>query len=207
MILAVLSLSLAVFGTPTPGAEPPAAPRQIPQEQEPAVDWTVPALHTTGLFLGMRATEAYLWPAPFAETDLSVIGRHYREAYTHPPVFDRHQRAFEWDGDHWTLNVVGHGLLGSELFYRPRRCGASMLEAFAFAAASSAVWEYVFEANGVRPSALDLTYTPLVGLVLGEARHAGYTAAARIPNRTLRGILKGVLDPFGEFERALGAQC
>lgn len=171
------------------------------------VNWTVPSLHTAGLFVGMRATEAYLWPSPFAETDPDVIWGHYREAYTRPPLFDRSERAFEWDHDHWTLNVIGHGLLGSELYYRPRRCGAPVLGALAFAAGSSVVWEYAFEANGVRPSALDLAYTPLAGLVLGEARYAAHSAAGSISNPTLRAVLRTLLDPLGEFERGLGAPC
>lgn len=82
-----------------------------------------------------------------------------------------------------------------------------MLEALAFAASASAVWEYVFEANGVRPSALDLVYTPLSGWVLGEARFWGWQAAGGIGNPTLRGVLRVVLDPFGELSRAMGTPC
>jgi len=159
------------------------------------------------LFIGMRATEAILWPEPFAETDPGVWFDHYREAYTRPPLFDRHERAFEWDGDRWTLNVFGHGLLGSELYFRPRHCGASVLGSLAFAAGASVVWEYGFEANSVRPSGLDLVYTPLAGVVLGEARYVGYAAAGSISDRTLRGVVRALLDPFGEIERALGAPC
>jgi hypothetical protein len=164
-------------------------------------------LHTTALFVIMRTTEAVLWPTPFADTRPRVWLDGYEQAFTRPPLFDPDERAFEWDHDHYTINVFGHGLLGSELYYRPRRCGASPLEAFAFAAAASAVWEYAFEANGVRPSALDLTYTPLSGLVFGEARYQGWSAAGGIGDRTLRGFVRAVLDPLGEFERAFGARC
>src|SRR5688572_740935 len=179
------------------------ASREVPRE----VPWSVPALHTAALFTGMRVTEAVLWPEPFAETDLGEIGRHYREAYTRPPLFDPDRRAFEWDGDHWTLNVVGHGLLGSELYFRPRHCGASVFGALAFAAGASAIWEYGFEANGARPSALDLAYTPLAGFVIGEARFVGYRAAGGISDRTLRSVVRILLDPFGEIERAAGSPC
>jgi len=177
------------------------------QEETHEVTRSVPALHTAALFTGMRVTEAVLWPEPFAETDLGEVGRHYREAYTRPPLFDPDRRAFEWDGDHWTLNVVGHGLLGSELFFRPRRCGASLLSSLAFAAGASAVWEYAFEASGVRPSALDLAYTPLAGFVFGEARYLGYRAASGISNRTLKSVVRIILDPFGEIERVGGSPC
>ncbi len=171
------------------------------------VPWSVPVIHTAALFTGMRITEAVLWPEPFADTDLSEIGRRYREAYTRPPVFDPDRRAFEWDGDHWTLNVAGHGLLGSELYFRPRHCGASVLGSLVFAAGASAVWEYGFEASGVRPSGLDLVYTPLAGIVIGEARYVGYRAAGGISNPTLRGVVRTLLDPFGELERAAGTPC
>jgi len=155
----------------------------------------------------MRLTEAVLWPDPFADTRPRVWFDHYEEAFTRPPLFDRHEPAFEWDGDDWTINVVGHGLLGSELYYRPRRCGASPWAALAFTAGASAVWEYGFEANGVRPSALDLVYTPVAGWVLGEARWLGWHGAGAIGDRTLRGVVRAVLDPFGELERAIGAPC
>lgn len=191
-----LTLALA---QPGPAPESPQVTRDVP--------WSVPTLHTAALFTGMRITEAVIWPEPFAETDLGEIGRHYREAYTRLPLFDPNARAFEWDGDHWTLNVVGHGLLGSELYFRPRHCGASLLGSLAFAAGASAVWEYGFEANGVRPSGLDLVYTPLAGFVIGEMRYAGYRAAGGISDRTLRGVVRILLDPFGEIERAVGAPC
>lgn len=184
-------------------ALPPPLPPEIP---EPAV-WSIPVLHTVGLFTIMRASEAVLWPEPFAETKPRVWLENYERAFTKPPLFDTSERAFEWDHDHYTTNVFGHGILGSELYYRPRRCGANMLEALAFATAASAVWEYVFEANGVRPSALDLVYTPLSGWVLGEARFLGWSAASEIRNRTLRSVVRTVLDPFGELSRALGTPC
>lgn len=181
-----------------PSAAPAAASR-----------WNVevPLLHSTAMFFAMRATEAALWPKPFAHITLKRWGRHYREALTRPPLFDANTRAFEWDHDHWTLNVVGHGLLGSELYFRPRRCGASPLAALAFATGASLAWEYAFEGNGVRPSALDLVYTPLAGLVLGEGRYWGWRAASGVQSRPLRIALRVLFDPLGEFERGFGAAC
>jgi hypothetical protein len=155
----------------------------------------------------MRLTEAVLWPEPFAETAPKVWLRHYERAYTEPPLFDSDARAFEWDHDRITLNILGHGLLGSELYYRPRRCGLSPLSAFVFAASASTAWEYVFEANGVRPSALDLVYTPIAGLALGEARFWGVTWSRTLHDPFLRGFVQTLLDPFGEIERGLGTPC
>ena len=88
-----------------------------------------------------------------------------------------------------------------------RRCGVSPFGALAFAAGASLAWEYAFEGNGVRPSGLDLVYTPLAGIVLGEARYWAYTATGSIGNRPVRAALRVLFDPLGEFERALGAHC
>jgi hypothetical protein len=167
----------------------------------------IPLAHTGALLFGMRATETALWPKPFAQITARSWWQHYRDAFTRPPLFDANARAFEWDHDRWTLNVFGHGLLGSELYFRPRRCGASPLGALAFAAGASVAWEYAFEGNGVRPSALDLVYTPLAGLVLGEGRYWGLRLARGIGNRPLRATLNALLDPLGEFERGFGAEC
>lgn len=190
---------------PTPTAR---AALPLGQGELPAPRWLGPSsAHTAGLFLALRAGEAYLWPAPFAQIGIAPWYHHYRDAFTRPPIFDPHTRAFEWDHDRYTINVFGHGLLGSELYYRPRRCGASPWEALAFAAGASLTWEYAFEGNGVRPSALDLVYTPLSGFVLGEGRYWGWTLAGRVSSPTLRSIVRSLFDPLGEFERALGAPC
>lgn len=169
--------------------------------------WAVPSLHALGLMTGMRLTEAYLWPDPFAETDLGRIGAAYEEAYTRPPKLDTSQDWFEWDGDPWQINVVGHALFGSELYLRARTCKKSALEALAFTAAGAVVWDYVFEANGVRPSALDLVYTPLAGIALGETRLQLWRIASRVESRGWRSVLTALLDPLGELERTLGTPC
>ncbi|MGC4092230.1 MAG: DUF3943 domain-containing protein [Polyangiaceae bacterium] len=183
------------------------APARAPEPAPQRFELGVPLAHTAGLFLTMRMTEAVLWPNPFADTRPRVWFQHYGEAFGKPPLFDSSARAFEWDHDRWTINVLGHGLLGSELYYRPRRCGASPLGALAFAVGATVAWEYAFEGNGVRPSALDLVYTPLSGLLLGEGRYWGYTLSRGVSNRTLRGALQLLFDPLGEIERSLGSDC
>jgi hypothetical protein len=185
-------------------AEPPESP-VVDRSAEYEVLWAPPVLHATSLFVVMRATETVLWPDPFANFDPEFVGARYEDAYTLPPKFDANRSAFEWDGDHWTINVLGHGLLGSELYLRARHCHFGWAGSLGFAAAASAVWEYGFEANGVRPSAQDLIYTPLAGLVFGEAR---FRAARALEGRGgFASVLRVVLDPLGEAERALGAPC
>ena len=183
-------------------AEPVAALKLT--KPEPNVSWTPPILHSLTLFTVMRGVEAVIWPDPFAETDLGEWGHHYGEAFTKPPLFDPDQPAFSWDGDRWEINVIGHGLLGSELYLRARQCRFGWGGALAFTAGASAVWEYGFEANGVRPSGQDLVYTPVAGLLLGEARYQLWNAADGVELKPLRFFLRSLLDPFGEFERRTG---
>ena len=165
-----------------------------------------PIAHGVALLTAIRVTEAYLYPTPFAESPAGW-GAYYKETFTRRPLFDVHKRAFEWDGDPWTINVIGHGLLGSELYLRARHCRFGVAGSLLFAAAGSTTWEYLFEGNGVRPSAQDLVYTPLAGLVLGEGRYFAWQAAGGVANPTARGVFRAILDPFGELERAVGSPC
>ncbi len=173
---------------------------------EPA--WSIPILEASVLFTGMRVTEAYLWPDPFSFRRVGDWPEAYTRAYTMPPKFDSSRPFMTWDGDRWQINVIGHGLLGSELYLRPRRCGFGLLGSLGFATVSSAAWEYAFEANGVRPSGVDLWFTPLSGLILGEARFQAWRAAGGIRESVFRLLVQSVLDPLGEFSSAaLGLGC
>lgn len=206
MIPAALVLSFAQAAPVAPVTAVAAPPvTQVAQPTEPSPNLVIPLAHVTVLMTVMRVGESILWPDPFSRTQ--YFGAHYEEAFTKAPLFDSSRRAFEWDGDSWYVNTIGHGLFGSELYMRARTCHLPWYGALAFATASSAVWEYAFEGNGVRPSALDLVWTPLAGSVLGEARHLGWNAARNIQAPVLRSVVRAVLDPFGEAERALGTGC
>lgn len=184
-----------------------AAEPEVRPVLEVSGSWAVPAGHALVLMTGMRAAESVIWPEPFADLRSRRVGRSYGEAFSRPPKWDGSRAAFEWDGDPWYVNALGHGLFGSELYLRARSCGQTPPLAFAFTAAGSTLWEYGIEASAVRPSALDLWYTPLSGLVFGELRFLGYRAAGSVSPRAVRGLLRVVLDPFGEFERSLGTPC
>jgi hypothetical protein len=194
MALVPVALPRAAFGQ----AARPAA-------REPAESWLVPSLHALGLMTVMRGSEAYLWPEPFANVDR--FGYHYHQAFSRPPLWDGSRPLFEVDGDRWTINVIGHGLFGSELYLRARACRKPLWQALLFTGAASALWEYGFEANGVRPSGLDLVYTPAAGLLLGEGRFQLLALARRLPPSTGRTALRAVVDPLGEIERLLGVPC
>jgi hypothetical protein len=153
----------------------------------------------------MRTAESVLWPNPFARP--AHFAAHYEEAFTKPPLFDGSKPFMRWDGDSLFINTVGHGLFGSELYLRARQCRFGWAGSLAFAAATSALWEYGIEGSGTRPSANDLVYTPLAGLVLGELRYFVHRAAGGLASPAARGAVRAVVDPFGELERAVGTEC
>ncbi|WP_275938704.1 DUF3943 domain-containing protein [Sorangium cellulosum] len=181
-----------------PGALPPAAPGSA----EPS--WAPPILHSLAVLTVTRSVEAVLWPEPFADLRLERWAHHYGEAVTKPPLFDASQPAFQWDHDPWPINVIGHGLLGSEIYFRARVCRFSAPAALAFTLAGTHLWEYGYEANGVRPSALDLVYTPLAGVLLGELRLATFRAAEGLESAGARLLVRALVDPLGEIERGIG---
>ncbi len=203
MSVSAALLTLALASSTAAADRSEAAER--PADSAPEAEWAPPVLEATGLFLVMRLGEAVIWPEPFARTEPDFWAARYADAFTLPPKFDTSRAPFAWDGDPWTVNVIGHGLLGSELYLRARQCHFGWAGSLAFAAGASAVWEYAFEANGVRPSAQDLVYTPLVGFALGEARFR--IARSLAGQRGAAALLRVVVDPFGEAERALGSPC
>jgi len=199
-----LTLAAPLLAASSAAAQLPPAdrPRFIHDES-----WLVPSVHALGLMTTMRVGEAVIWPEPFADLRLSFVASRYEDAYTDAPRFDASRPLFQWDGDPWYVNAVGHSLFGSELYLRARMCRKNVLEALLFTTIASTVWEYGFEANGVRPSALDLGYTPIAGLAFGEARYLGWSLGRAIDNPTWRTVVKSVFDPLGELERALGTKC
>lgn len=191
-----------VEAPPSPASPPPiVAPALPPAPVDLSPRYAPPVLHALAQFTIQRAAEAYLYPEPFARTEPSFWAARYRDAFTKPPLFDTTQKAFQWDYDPLRINLVGHGLMGMELYHRARMCRLSIPAALAFTASATVVWEYGFEANGVRPSAQDLVYTPLSGLVLGEARFRLYQQVTKLSSAAARSVLSAVIDPFGELER------
>jgi hypothetical protein len=202
-VLALPSFALATL-SPVTSAQA-ADPTATAADSGPRL--LVPTLHALGLMTTMRLSEAYLWPEPFAETDRAKLGLHYHAAFSRAPLWDGSRPLFQEDGDRWQINVLGHGLFGSELYLRARACRLRPWQALLFSGLASATWEYGFEASGVRPSALDLTFTPLAGLVLGEARYQTWRAVRGLDSGAVRSTLSAVIDPLGELERAFGSPC
>jgi hypothetical protein len=211
-IVGCLTLALAAEAsaqTPPPTSPPPTSPpaSALPPTSPPhTASWLVPALHGVGLLLGQRVAESVLWTHAFSLEDGDRNVGHLRVAFTEAPAFDPHRSFFEWDGDRWEINLLGHGLMGSELYLRARQCEHGVAASLAFAAASTVVWEYGVEVWNSRPSANDLLWTPLGGALLGELRYFTWGMAASLP-RGARAVVRALVDPFGELERALGTPC
>jgi hypothetical protein len=190
--------------TVAPGVANPAA---ASAELRPPL--LVPAVHTAGVIAGMRASLWLLWPDYFDPLRGRDNARNFRVAWTSLPEYDRRRLLFESDGDPWLINVVGHGLFGSEIYLRMRRCGQAPMASLAAALIASTAWEYGVEAFRQRPSAVDLVWTPLGGALLGEGRHQLYRLIDR--SAPSGGLLRRVgmilLDPFGEAEGALFGVC
>jgi len=156
----------------------------------------------------MRLGAALLWPGDYGWRALGDAPAHLREAVSRSPVFRKDRSLLESDGDPWTVNVIGHGLFGSEIYLRSRQCGGAPLTALAWTAGASIAWEYALEGSAKRPSAIDLAWTPIVGgLVLGELRFLAYRSLRSEAPNLLQQIARSVLDPLGSLERVVGAGC
>lgn len=175
-----------------------------PDPEPPAETiWSVPVAHGAGLLLGMRLSLSILWPEPFDPLPLSRSARQFGLAYTRPPDFRQDRPLLESDGDPWTINVVAHGLFGSEMWSRVRQCGGGPLAAMAFTVGTSVAWEYGVESFSKRPSAVDLVLTPVLGAVIGEGRYRALGWLRGRPRGFWRRFGEILLDPLGEAERGL----
>lgn len=170
--------------------------------------WAVPVGHAAGVLVGMRLALSLIWTSAYSPLPLRRAAAQFEHAYTMPPEYHGSRPLLESDNDPWTINVFGHGLFGSEIYGRTRQCGASPWQALAFAAGTSAVWEYGIESFNKRPSAIDLVATPLFGAVVGEARFQALRWLRGRPRGFWRGLGEIVIDPLGEGERAfLHTRC
>lgn len=167
----------------------------------------VPALHATGVLVGMRIGVWALWPDTYDPFAWDRIGRQLRRSYTEAPAFRSDRALLESDGDPWPLNLFGHALFGSELWQRSRGCGLGPVGSALLMTGASLAWEYGLEATAKQPSAVDLVLTPVLGAALGEARHRLRVWASRRPSSGWRRGWAILVDPFGEAERALGTRC
>lgn len=203
-MLTSVGLLLQLAGAPARVPPAPVSPYRVELE-EPELG---PVLwHSLGLMTTMRVAEAILYPSPFASIDSEFVRSNYARAYTSLPLWDPDGAPASFDGDPWTINIIGHGLFGSELYMRARTCHYGVWGSLAWTVTGSVAWEYVFEASGVQPSAQDLVYTPIAGLLLGEARYFAWSAARRAQGAWWSRVVRWTVDPLGGAERALFTRC
>jgi hypothetical protein len=194
--------AVALWLAATDPALPPStvvAPLPPPAE----TSWMVPVAHSLGLLAGMRLTLSLAWPQAYDPFPLGRSGHQFAQAYNRGPEFRSDRWLLESDGDPWAINVIGHGLFGAEIYGRVRQCGGGVLSSLAFAAGTSAVWEYGIESFSKRPSGVDLVATPVIGAVLGEARYQAQRWLRRQPRGFWRRFGEIVVDPLGEAERGV----
>lgn len=175
-------------------------------QERHAESWVIPTLHAGGQLVIQRVALSLLYANAFTLDDPDRAARSFARAWTTPPLFDASRRVFEWDRDIFYINVFGHGLMGSEIYLRARQCGHGFWASFLFTAGMSALWEYGIEAWHAQPSAIDLAWTPVGGALIGEFRLAAWELAGRLPPVPRR-VVRVIVDPFGEMERALGTPC
>ncbi|MFH1807745.1 MAG: DUF3943 domain-containing protein [Pseudomonadota bacterium] len=141
-----------------------------------------------------------------ATPSLSKFG----DNFTRPPVFEPVRFGgggllgiAQADGDPWTVNVLGHGVQGAELYLRLRREGFAASSSLIGGVIQSVVWEYGFEGVHETPSMWDLFYTPLGGALLGEARYRVLRLARARSGAPGFRMLTWIADPVGELDALL----
>ena len=169
--------------------------------QRDSAGWMVPQLHSAGVLLGTRIGASIIWPDAFDPRRVERNGGQFADSWRLPPQW--RDGFFESDQDPWTINVIGHGLLGSEFYLRHRQAWHSPWVALAMTAAWTLTWEYLVEAWHKRPSGIDLIWTPLGGGLLGEGRYYFYQRISRMRGSALRHLLLYLIDPLGQLERDL----
>lgn len=194
-------IGLALFLMEAPGALAEPEKIQIAQNQQEKPQWLVPSLHSLAIVTGTRITVSLLWPNAFDITQVSQNADNFGRAWTSWPEFDPQESFFSWDHDPWTLNLIGHGLMGSEFYLRYREAFFHPALALGMTAAWTFCWEYLIEGWHKQPSGIDLLWTPTGGFLLGEGRYQLYQLIRRKAHYRGRHLLLYLLDPLGQLER------
>lgn len=201
IVLIWMTLGLPATATPTAGDGPEACSSEAPPEpcsKRP----DMPFIRIAFLQTGMQAVAGALWPEAYNPITVRKNARQLAASWSAPPEHRFDEPFFGSDGDWWYFNVFAHGLYGSEAYLAGRVWGHGPLISTAYALLASFTWEYLIESWYKPPSAIDLIWTPMAGVLLGELRYRLLLAAhRRIRNRVLRVTVRILLDPIGEMER------
>ncbi len=201
ILIVWMILGIPAKAAPTAGDGPASHGPESPREPcGKRVD--LPFLRIAFLQVGMQVTAAALWPEGYNPITVRKNAHQFASSWTSPPEFHFDEPFFGSDGDWWYFNVFAHGLYGSEAYLAGRVWGHGLLVSTAYAIFATLTWEYLIESWYKPPSAIDLVWTPMAGILLGELRYRLLGAAnRRIRNPALRITVRVLLDPLGELER------
>ncbi|MBK6847299.1 MAG: DUF3943 domain-containing protein [Proteobacteria bacterium] len=188
---------------PEPLPSAPTALTTATTAPQASPGWLVPTLHGAGFLSAMYLCSVAIWPQSFDVTDSGDNWARFRRGFSTAPEWRRGAGPFEWDGDPWSLNVIGHGLFGSEFYLRYRQYRQPPWVAALLALAWSVTWEYLVENWHKQPSGIDLVWTPVAGSLLGEGRYQLYRQVRALRRSAGRHLLLYLIDPFGQLERDL----
>jgi len=198
MLRGCLVLALWLCTAPVLARQKPTARSSV---ERPC--WLVPSLHSAAVLLGMRLGASAAWPETYDVLRHRRNGETFRESWSSAPTFDVDQPFFQWDRDPWPINLVGHAVMGSEIYLRHRQGHHPLWLALTMTLAWTVVWEYFVEAWHKHPSGIDLVWSPTGGMLLGEGRFWLHRRILRMRQPTWRHILCYLVDPLGQLERDL----
>lgn len=149
-----------------------------------------------------------IWPETYGPKHFPDTPKVFSDNFWHAPRLQAEKTFFKWDGDSYFINVVGHGLFGSEMYMAARDWGHGIGVSFLYALVGSTFWEYFVEGLFQRPSSVDLIWTPTAGLIFGELRHRILQwVRTDIYDPLWRQTLLFLFDPIGELERLVLYGC
>ncbi len=138
-----------------------------------------------GLSLMMSSEHITKWSKK-DKFQLQTMIDQYRTSFTNIPVIDK---------DLLIINYLGHPYQGA-VYYNSLRCqGATVWQSALFSAASSTLWEYVWEAGIEQPSIQDMIITPIAGTLLGELSHVLTVKMSRTGFRWYEKAVVCVINP------------
>lgn len=114
-----------------------------------------------------------------------------------------------WDKDSFTINYIGHPVVGSWYYTAARGYGISWEGSFLYSAfLSTFIWEYGYEAVAEIPSWQDLFSTPIIGSLMGEGfyiieKKINKNEGKVLGSKILGNISYFILNPIGNISKGL----
>jgi uncharacterized protein DUF3943 len=162
----------------------------------------VPLLRIAFLDTVMYGGLAVIWPEFFSSG--SGSSTQLVRSWSSRPRYEGGSNPFVSDGDHWVINGIMHPLYGSEAYLAARDWKHTPFSSFFYSVFAIFTWEYLIEGWFQHPSAVDLVWTPVGGIILGELRYQLSSLARRkINKRGARNLVLILLDPLGQIEQAM----